>query len=44
MPILVMTGCNGEVDILRDIDCGFDAYACKRFSAREVIAWLRAII
>lgn len=44
MPILIMTGCNEEVDILRDIDCGFDAYACEPSSAREVIARLRAII
>ena len=44
MPILIMTGCNEEVDILRDIDCGFDACACEPFSAREVIARLRAII
>ena len=44
MPILIMTGWYEEVDILRDIDCGFDAYACEPFSAREVIARLRAII
>jgi len=44
VPILRLTECIEEVDILRGIDCGFDAYVCKPFSAREVIARLRAII
>ena len=44
VPILMLTGCIEEADILRGIDCRVDGYVCKPFGAREVIARLHKII
>lgn len=44
VPILLLTGCIEEVEMLRRIDCRVDGYVCKPFGPREVIAQLQEVI
>jgi len=44
VPILILTGCIEEADILRGFDCAVDGYVCKPFGARQLIARLNEVI
>jgi two-component system response regulator BaeR len=43
-PIVIITGCVGEIDRLLGIELGADDYICKPFSPREVVARVKAIL
>ena len=44
LPILVLTGRNNEDDKVRAFDLGADDYVVKPFSARELVARIRAVL
>jgi two-component system, OmpR family, response regulator BaeR len=44
VPIVMVTACVEEIDRLIGLDLGADDYVCKPFSARELVARVKAIL
>jgi DNA-binding response OmpR family regulator len=43
-PILMVTGCDEEEDVLRGLNLGADDYVTKPFSAKQLLARMRAVM
>src|SRR5688572_25478018 len=43
-PILMVTGCDDEEDILRGLNLGADDYIPKPFSAKQLVARMRTVM
>lgn len=44
MPVLVLTACDEETDIVAGLDAGADDYVTKPFRAKELLARVRALL
>jgi DNA-binding response OmpR family regulator len=42
MPVIMLTGANGETDVVRGLEAGADDYVAKPFRASELMARMRA--
>lgn len=42
MPVIILTGADGEADVVRGLDAGANDYVAKPFRAHELLARLRA--